>query len=230
MPSDSLDASDIVEGGIRFSLKEIKAYVRRFKDKQIRFIQDEETIVLVKEQRTSGEYSLYEQYLRDPSHKILAQMGLTLRRLDEKKKHLELQNLRDKIRKKHGEHGLHIAQFVQANVLGQLIVGIAPKSKSLGEVQNQIVSFFNGLNQRSLFVQQNYNPSIKGDEIIMRIRANQPEIFIVFATKSAIPIIRDIKRILTSRIKKEQLHYELETIEEAGRLVLFLYRLPYEIL
>src|SRR3989344_3195052 len=54
-----------VKGTIDWTFDAIKSFVIKLKDKKLAFIQDEETINLVKEQYHSGELSFYKEYVSD---------------------------------------------------------------------------------------------------------------------------------------------------------------------
>lgn len=57
--------SGLVKGTLDWSIEFIKNLATRFKDKKLAFIQDEDTITLVKEQYNSGELSIYKNYIED---------------------------------------------------------------------------------------------------------------------------------------------------------------------
>src|SRR3989344_1668561 len=102
-----------VKGALEFSEDKIKLFLRKFKDRELAFIEDEQTIKLVKTQREKPEWALYRKYVKDGDLRLQIEMGFSLRQLEkigEKNKH---QNLRNKLHKKYGEKGLHIAEIVQ---------------------------------------------------------------------------------------------------------------------
>ena len=98
MSSELTDATGgLVKGTLSWGEEKIKEFARKFKNRQLVFIQDEETINLVRSQLKSGEWSLFCQYVSNKELRLLVQLGLTLRKLDTDKNEKALLNLRTKI-------------------------------------------------------------------------------------------------------------------------------------
>jgi len=220
----SSKVSEIAEGATKGSIswgeKKIKELVIKFRNRKIVFIQDNKTIELVKAQLRSGEWSLCSQYLKNRELKLLVQMGLALRRLDEDQDIVALQNLRTRILDKYGKKGLHIAQFVQCKILTTFIGRIAEKAISVNDLSEKLENFLNNLEKNLLFVQKKDDYKKKVSEVIYRLKANVPEFFILFTSKSAIKIGLNIKRYLEKRLEG----YDIDTIQEKNRLLLFFIR------
>ena len=84
-----------VEGTLKVSGESIKSWIKKFKDKKLAFIRDEDTIKVVKEQLSSGELNFYQSYVENRETLFIVQLGLTLRRVEGDS--IRRQNLRDKI-------------------------------------------------------------------------------------------------------------------------------------
>ena len=82
-------AKGITEGFLQFGKEQIKEWVRKFKERSLAFIEDQETIDLAKEQRTTGEGEFFKKYVADNDSRILFQLGLSLRQLEKEKKDIE---------------------------------------------------------------------------------------------------------------------------------------------
>lgn len=230
MPSEGIiDGADIAKGSLEYGEEKIKDFIKQFQDGNLRFIQDKETIDLVKEQRKSNEYALYKKYIKKPELAILAQIGLTLRKLDEQNRTIELQGLRNKIRHKYDHAGLRIAEFVQAHLLTELMTNLLKKEVSQSELSLQVEVFLNNLDRNSCFLQNTHTAEKKAEEIIARIQSQQPDIFIVFSRKSAVPIGKEVAHLLKRKIKEKELNFELECKEEKTSMVIFIKKLPFDI-
>src|SRR3989344_6844103 len=99
MEMSSDDVKNIAEGATKglldWTKEQILEFVNKINNKDLIFIQDNETIDLVKEQLKTGEWDVYNKYVKDTKLRILIQTGLTLRRLEQNKE--KLQNLRNKL-------------------------------------------------------------------------------------------------------------------------------------
>ena len=56
-------AKGAVKGTLDWTLEQIKIFAKKFRDKDTAFIEDSDTINLVKEQKKSGEWELYKNYI-----------------------------------------------------------------------------------------------------------------------------------------------------------------------
>ena len=220
----SSELSDAAEGAtkaaLNWSLEKIKGFAQKFRDKQLLFIEDKETIDLVRDQLGGGEWSLVQHYLKDKDLKILVQMGLTLKKLDSIKNQEGLHNLRNKIIKRYGTEGLHIAEFVQNGILNELIGSIADKANSPVDIVKTIVELLKNLEKYVVFVlfEDNIGRVIK--KIETKLDANEPEFFIIFSSKSALKKGREILK----ELKKNLSGYEIKIREDIGKLMLFLFK------
>lgn len=206
------------KGTLSWGEDKIRELVIKFRDRRLAFIQDTETIDLVKEQLKTGEWSLCSSYLKDKNLKLLVQMGLALRKLDQTKSEKYLSNLRTKILEKYGAKGLHIAEFVQSKILSDFIGSIADKAYSVTELIENVEKLLNNLELNVLFIRKIDNLDKRLNEIKTRLIANAPLFFIIFATKSAMSLGLEIKQ----NLKKELEEYELSSLEEKNRLLIFL--------
>lgn len=206
MPSEELQdaTAGAVKGSLSWGEEKIKSLVRKFINRELQFIQDDDTINLVKQQLKSGEWSLFSQYVKDHDLKLLVQMGLTLRKLDADKELKALQNLRDKIVWRYRKKGLHIAQFVQSKILNEFIGSVADKAGSVSELIENVENLLNNLENYTLFVQKTDAFDNKLEEIKIKLTAMPPDFFIIFTSKSAITlgltIVKDINNYTNSYV------------------------------
>lgn len=221
MSSDEL-TSGVVKGVISWGEDKIKELARSFKDRKLAFIQDSETIDVVKEQLKSGEWDICKKYLRDTKLKILVQMGLTLRRLDLSNNKLALKNLRDKIVKKYGENGLHIAQFVQNKILSDFIGSYVSRGTSIEDLITNVELLLINIEKNVLFVKSEDKLDKLMRELEIKLIANGPSIFIIFARQSAYENGKALKHEMFDKFALT--NYKIETKQEKDKLLLFLFK------
>jgi hypothetical protein len=221
MSSDDI-TTGAVKGAISWGEDKIKELVRNFKDRKLVFIQDRETIDLVKEQLKSGEWDLCKKYLRDDKLKLLVQMGLALRKLDANKNKTALNNLRDRIVKIYGEKGLHIAQFVQNKILSEFIGSYVSTGTSIEDLIMNVEALLNNLEKNVLFVKAEDSVDKLLRELDIKLIANVPSIFIIFARQSAYEKGKLLKHELFSKFTLT--NYRVETKQEKDKLLLFLFK------
>ncbi len=220
-----MSSEEIISGTVKaaFSWTEekIKELVKSFKERKLAFIQDPETIDIVKEQLKSGEWDLCQKYLRDDKLKLLVQMGLTLRRLDTNKNKTSLNSLRDRILRKHGQKGLHIAQFVQNKILSDFIGSYVSTGASIEDLITDVENLLNNLEKNVLFVKAGDNPEQLLKDIEIKLTANVPSVFIIFARQSAYENGATLKHSL---LEKSFSNYRIEIKQEKDKLLLFLFK------
>lgn len=142
-PGDFVEASvkGAVKGLLEFSAEKIQELIEKHKQGALSFIEDSETIELVKSQKNRPEWFMYAKYVTDKNLRIQIQMGMVLKKLESDKQKLD--SLRDKIRKKYNVKGLNVAELVQSGIFGKyvnLLLGEANEEKELENGIEQILS------------------------------------------------------------------------------------------
>ena len=191
-----------------------------FLNKELIFIQDEETIELVKQQLKSGEWTILKDYIQDKRLKLIIQMGIALRELEKRNKRDELANLRDKIFSKYQESGLHMAQFVQCKLLVTYLTRITDTCNSPKELIDKIKNLLDNLESRVSFIRTGDDPKIQSEIAINRISTNNPTDYLIFARDSAFPIGKKIENILEKTIDKYG--YDIEPNYTKNSIILIL--------
>ena len=190
----------VTKGVLSWTEQKIKEYVVKFRNKDIAFVEDPETINLAKKQRKTSEWNLFKDYIENPDLRILFQMGLTLRRLEKKKEQRHLESLRDKILNKYDANGLHIAQFVQNGFFGKFIGNILERTATPQKLKFEIENLFQNIEKTTIFIKQLDNVDKKTDEIVTKILANSPNTFIICSSGSATAKCEKIKGKVMKRI------------------------------
>lgn len=188
----------MTEGTLDWTWKKLKPLVTKLRNRELAFIEDIETINLAKEQRTKSEWAIFSQYIKFKDFRILFQLGLTLRTLEEK--NIPLEPLRKKIINKYDIDGLHIAQFVQNGMLNKYLGSVLDKITTPNRLKSEIEKLFYEINKRVIFIQARDNVKKKTDEAVSKINANSPKIFIISSTKSAMPICKKIEENVMKKI------------------------------
>ena len=216
--------SDIAEGTakgfLEWSSEKISALVKKFKEKNLTFIQEPNTIEVVKEEYRSGESKFYETYIKDKNLLLLVRLGLALRRLEGDED--RLRNLRDKIFRKYEVSGLHVSEFVQNGILNRYIGILLEKVESIEILGDRISEILKNIDKHTIFVKS----TTKKEEIIKKANvitcANSPPIFIVAGFKSAAKIVSELTELLKSELKD----YDFEIFSGGEKEILFFKRKP----
>lgn len=216
MPSDdpiSSATSGATEGALNWSLEQIKSLAQKFLNRNLAFIEDSETITLVKEQRKSAEWEVYNKHVKDSDLRLLIQMGLSLRRLE--KNQQGLQRLRDRIVARYGRKGLHIAEFVQNKALTAFIGIAASKARNAGELTETIESILNDIDKYVAFIKNTDNVASKVEELRILVIANKPVALILLGSKSA----QDLTRTIALELNRALKGYEMIKHEESNKIM-----------
>lgn len=81
-PPNSSPVREVTKGFLDWTEEKVKAFIQKFRDRKLVFVEDIETINTAKEQRTTPEWKLFIDNVKDGTLRILFQMGLTLRKLE----------------------------------------------------------------------------------------------------------------------------------------------------
>ena len=194
-----------------YSEEKIKDWIVKFKNRKLAFIEDRETINETIEHRKTGEWSLFKHYVESANYHILFTLGLTLRSHEKKGKNLH--GLHTKIIKKHELKGLHIAYFVQNGLFSKYLGFLLEKGLSTKEIKVKIKNLFDNIENTTIFIQTKDSITNKTSEILGKIRAHNPETFIISSTSMAIEKCEKVKNSVMPKIKS-QYDAEIYTIED----------------
>jgi hypothetical protein len=199
-------AKGATEGALGWTEEKVKQLARRFRDRKVAFVQNPETIEVAKEQRNSSEWGLFRNYVDDERLHILFQMGLTLRRVEKNKSQCD--HLRDRIVKKYGAEGLHIAQFVQNGLFGKYIANILDKGLTIDQIALEIRQLFKNIEITNSYIQSYSNVAKEAAKIVTRIQSHNPSTYIISGSKSATVKSRQVKDTVMRKISgyKEELY------------------------
>lgn len=221
MSSDDFIASTAegaTKGFLEFSAEKINDWLKKFKNKELAFIQDKKTIDIVREQYNSGESKFYKTYINDPHLLFLIRMGLTLRRLeDDKERQL---SLRDRIFRKYKVGGLHIAEFVQNGILNRYAGILIEELTSIENLQNEIEEVLKNIDKYTIFVQANSTQIEILKKINIIISSHSPCIFIISGFKNAAKLVSDSLENFKEILKD----YDFERFSSGEKEILFFKR------
>lgn len=200
----------IAKAGIEWTEEKLKQFVRRFKDRNLIFVEESETIALVKEQRKKGEWNIFKSYIKDNDFRILFQTGLALREIERRRN--DFNPLIIKIRKKYKEKGVSIARFVQNGLFSRYLGSILDTGAGTEEVKSEIEDLFENIDKKVVFIDTTDKPKIKTTEIITKIYAHSPNIFIISSAGTAAKVCEKIKKGVMSKISSNYIceFYEAE--------------------
>lgn len=169
----------VTKGGLSWTEEKLKELVTRFKNRDLVFVEDIKTIEIVKEQRKTSEWDIFKNYIDGPELRILFQMGLTLRKLEDEP--ALLTSLRDKILKKYDVKGLERTS--------------TPKT-----LKFDIKNLLQNIEKTVVFIKQQDDVEKKTEEIVIKILANSPKTFIICSSKSAMGKCEKIAKKVMKRI------------------------------
>ncbi len=209
----------VAKGLLDWSLSSIKNLAQKFRDKKLAFIQDEETIKIVKEQLNSGELNFYKIYIQDEEILFLTKIGLTLRRLENNLERRK--NLRDKVHQKYEVRGLHIAQFVENGLLNTYIGILIENLTSIQDFKDKILKLLTDIEKYVLFVRKEDNERNVIQNVRTKVFANSPSIFVISGISAGAEIVKKCEGRITILLTD----YELKKISSGLKENLFYKRI-----
>ncbi len=213
---------------IDYSTEKIKQLARKFRDKSLYFIEDEDTLQVVKEQRKKGEWVLFREYVGDKTYHILFQIGLTIRAYERQGK--DFPHLRTKVYNKYERKGLYITNFVQNGLFSKYIGNLLSKPIGVNQIKAEIKNLFDHIERTVIFIKTEDDNNIdhKVQEILAKIRAHSPQTFIISSIGAArIPcdiIKNSVMEALGTQYTSEVYEAQGELSVEEGKKIYFLNR------
>lgn len=176
MSSEDDISKGVAEGFLNWSEAKVKDLVKKFKDRKLAFIKEEETIEEVKESKKNSEYKLFIKYVEDKDLRIIFRMGLSLRKIEKDSE--KTLNLKEKIKKKYKNQGLHFAYFVQNKLFTKYYASLVERF-SEDTIKDELNFFTKETDKCISFISNQDELSQKLLEITTKINANSPETFII---------------------------------------------------
>ena len=198
-----------VKGGRDWRLENIQELAHKLQNHELAFIEDRETIDLVKNQRKKPEMEFYRKYIKDQHLRLQIEMGFCLRYLENESE--KLHDLRGKILRKYGEPGLHVAEFVNCGIFTKYASLVLGDTKDNQELEKRLNDFLKNIDKYVLFVKVTDEIKICSDLVVSRIYSNAPEVFIIFSKGPG--AIKKADQILDN-VRKRIRDYSIQTIVE----------------
>lgn len=201
MSSDDVVASiskGTIEGILDWTEQKVLLFAQKILSRDVAFVQDLEIIQIAKEQRKTSEWDIFQKYVKDSRLRIIFQMGLTLRRVENNKEQCD--NLRDKIMKKYDSEGLHIAQFVQNGFFSKYIGNILERAKTPEALTFEIENLFGNIERTTSFIQLSDNVDKEADEIVVRIQSLTPKTYIICGSRTAMKLCQKVEEKVMKKI------------------------------
>ncbi|MFH1257164.1 MAG: hypothetical protein V1494_07805 [Candidatus Diapherotrites archaeon] len=212
MPDDDSVVSEVVKGATRatldYSEDKVKGLVKRFLQGDLAFIEDEETIEIVRTQRQKPEWKIYRNYITTPDLRMQIEMGFSLKQLQNNQ--IKLHNLRNKIVKKYNRKGLHVAELAQSGVLGRYIGLLLGHTEDENDLKEGIEEILEAVDKYVIFLKLEDDEGDAGKTIVDRIRILSPRAIILFScsprvVKKAENIIKAVKKKIKGYVFEVQL-------------------------
>jgi len=210
-------AKGVTEGTLDWSAKKISELVKRFRDKEVAFIQDKKNIETVKQQRETEEYKLLLKYVG--KERLLVLMGLALRSIE--KNPDRVQDLRNKIHGKYGKKGVHVAELVQIGLVTELLTRLVKLFGAQVDIEKTLTSFLDQSEDLALFIKKEDSKRIdRISKLVMdRVDVNPVHKMILFGSGYAMDVVKAILK----RIDSDPREYLIQAQIEGLQLSAFVY-------
>jgi hypothetical protein len=209
MPSDPVASAveGAIVGGLRYTEEKITDFVNKFLGKELSFIEDKETIEIVKSQRKKPEFEIYRKFVKNKDLRLQMEMGLSLKHLEKNKD--KLFNLRSKIHGKFGDPGLHVAELVACGIFNRYIALILNNAADEKELEERMEEILRDIEKYVIFIQAFADAKKICEALVIRISANLPKAIIIFSKgESAIEIAKTV--IEDAKIRVDGYHFEYQ--------------------
>jgi len=214
-------AAGLAKGAFDWTADKASYYVALLRNHEIAFIG---RIDLIREAQELGkvpELQFYREYLTDGRLRLLAWMGLVLRQYEsDPLRQEDLHALRDRIRKKYKEDGLHIAQVVQSRILAEVIPPVLSNERDKAAAAVTIEAFLNESGRFCIFVKDKDHIDTRIEEVRVRLMALRPPLFVLFARGSA----KSVCNTVVIGLSQRRVEYDIQSRDVFGSLIVILFR------
>lgn len=222
MSTPTEDAAKGAAGAILdLSVKNIPELVRRFRDGQLAFIKDRESIDTVKQERDSAEWEVIRKFIPKEERVlgIQIQMGLALRVMEDRGQKGRIEDLRLKIFTRFGSQALHIAELAQRGILTEFLARLTKMYASPADVRSKFVSFLKQSEDLAIFVEG--TDSVPAMVRMIKVRLDQigAHTVLVFSRGFA----RSNANKIVKKLKEDKRGYVIETQDDGRQLTHFIF-------
>jgi hypothetical protein len=176
-------STGIAKGTLEWSKDEITKMVKQLSNGELAFIEDQETIDVVKKQREKPDLKLYRKYILDRDLILQIQMGFVLKRFEATGDQTKLHDLRDKILKRYGKTGLHVAQLVQSGIFSRYVGLLIGDTENDSELKYGMESLLKDIDKHVIFVDSKTDVEKIANVISNRINVLLPRGMILFSKR-----------------------------------------------
>jgi hypothetical protein len=190
-------------------------------DHKLAFIGRRDYVEEVRAERRNPECQFYREYLTDKGLRLLAQLGLTLREWEnDPARKQDLHELRQRIHKKFGEDGLHIAQVVQSRILTGVIPIAFSTSQDKEQVGRRVEEFLKSSRTLCVFIREEDVVERRVRDVVTRLTASEPPLFVLFGRGSA---LKTLEAVVVATLN-EAPRYRLQAHDLYGSRIVILVR------
>jgi hypothetical protein len=175
-----------VHGALDWTKDQVAGLVNRIRNREVAFVQNRETIELIREDRRGEEWLIFKDLIGDRTLRIIFQMGLTLRRLERDRDQVQnLRDLRSRIVRKYGVAGLRAAELVQRGILGTYFLKLLRESASTADIESAVEDLMRRVDLYTAFIQEKDDIKEIVKELHIRVLSQSARIFIVLGYGAA---------------------------------------------
>jgi hypothetical protein len=206
------------KGALDWTAEKVKEYVQRFKHRDVAFVQNVDIIEEALRQRKTTEFSVFRQNIDEEELRICFNMGLTLRGLEKDTE--SCKNLRNKILKKYGAKGLHVAQFVQNGIFAKFYGRFLEEALTPKQMKQAIENLFKNIELTNSFIQYTDDVDKEADKIVIRLQSNNPKTYVI----SGLGTVKEKCKQITRKVLNRVDDYSIETYSTEMKIIIFLNR------
>ncbi|MCL6089165.1 MAG: hypothetical protein M1530_03310 [Candidatus Marsarchaeota archaeon] len=175
-------AKGVTKGALEHFEEKIDDMLRKFRQGELAFIEDERTIEIVRSQRNKPSWKLFRKYVQDPDLRLQIEMGLSLRALEDDQ--TRLADLRNKILNKFKRPGLHVAELSERGLIDWMIKILLEGAETEEELQTGVTEMLSDVDRYAAFIQAEDDPKKITEKIVVRLLNSEPPLFIILCRGS----------------------------------------------
>ncbi len=226
MPDGAIDPIEsatkgITKGTYEHIEEKLDEWMRKFRQGDLAFIEDEKTVEIVRSQRRKPSWRIFRKYVKNPDIRLQIEMGLSLKALDNDMERLA--TLKRKIIAKFGSKGLHVAELSQVGLIDKYIWLLIDETSDEKDLHDGVEEIFKDIDRYVEFVkaEQDIDRTVK--TIVTRIMSLKPRANIILCRGDAAE--KNAKQILDGVVKEiDGYRVEILTEPDAAQTCIFILR------
>ena len=213
-------AKGTVEGFLNWTKEQVEELARKFRDREIAFVEDKSTAETIKRQKDVSDYGFITRFLPRGHLRVLVSLGLALRQMEDNRQ--DVTQLKNSIYAQFGNIGVWVAELVQLGLVSQLLARLTKIYNNPKDVEKRLVAFLEQVDQLAIWISKrdmkNYRRFV--DLVSSRVDTNPSQMVILLGKgdKASAAVLK-----VLSSLRKDSRGYMIQVDQSGSQLTAYIF-------